>query len=125
MPQRGDQDTLEGLSRNNRRAPGASPEQVFPVEERDTGVLELLVVTAQTALGEDRRHALVEESLIGSIRAEDGNSKPDEAVRNSTHYCFMPTPNWFPARTTFPLAITISSIFSLCTCRPVSSCSAV
>ena len=51
---------------------------------------------------------------------EHGHSQDDR-----TYFCFIPTPNWFPARTTFPLAMARSSTFSLCTWRPASSCNAV
>jgi len=34
---------------------------------------------------------------------------------NRSTYCFLPTPNWFPAATTLPLEIVTSSSFSLCT----------
>src|SRR5205814_74789 len=57
----------------------------------------------------------------GLYRFDDGKRSRAAVSNAEWHgltplYCFIPTPNWFPARTTLPPPTTISSIFSLRNC---------
>src|SRR5262245_36532846 len=65
-------------------------------------------------------------------RRAEGRAAPDDAdiggltaLRSPGHFATRPTPNWSPVFTTLPPFQCTSTIFSLCTPRPVSSVRAV
>jgi hypothetical protein len=100
----------------NRRSPTAAADQAVSVQKRNVAVLQLLVVTAQAAPAQDGRHSRIEVARCIARRVRY-HRRERHAPKNaeSSHSAFMPTPNWFPARTTLPFAMATSSSFSLCT----------
>jgi len=80
------------MSRHNRRPVRAAMQQALPIEKRNIAVVQLIVVTGQASLLENRRDALIEETGTISWRSERG--KHGEQQRGvAPHYGFMPMPN--------------------------------
>ena len=93
LPDGVNQDTSFGVSRHDGGTAAAAFNQSCTIEERNVAVVQLVVVTGETALCQDGGNAGVEETRLAfrSILSADrhGESQDDNAL----HYRFMPTPN--------------------------------
>src|SRR5215471_10130180 len=99
----------------------AALEETVAIQKGDVSIVQLRVMAAKAAFRQDRRHARVEEHLIAVRLGNCSAGEQAQTERGAIHLALPPMPNWSPARTTFPLATTNSSCFSLCTGWPISS----
>ena len=95
VPDSVDQDAVFGLSGDNGGATAAALEQGFPIEERDSAIIQFLVVAAEAAFCQYGRDALVEVARVvfrGRLRGCNGRHC-HQGEYDSIHFFFIPTPN--------------------------------
>jgi hypothetical protein len=93
LPDGVNQDTRLGVSRDDGGTAAAALNQSCAIEERNIAVVQLVVVTGETALRQDGRDAGVEETrlVFGTILSARRHSESED--QETDHYRFIPTPN--------------------------------